>query len=68
MFSEDEYLFSLRTALKDQIETLTSDKITKSREISLVITKLEEACMWLGKEMTYKGLFKPYTDEEQKND
>lgn len=65
MFDEKKALLELRANLKKAIGLLKLDSLTRSRELSLTTTKLEEASMWLGKHMTDMGIFKPYTDEEQ---
>ena len=65
MFSEDEFLKYLRKQLKNHLETLNSGNVHKTRETALLITKLQEASMWLGQDMINRGIFKLYTDEEQ---
>ena len=62
---EKETLLNVRGALKSLIDVM-QNAISKGRESALVITKLEEASMWLGLDMTKKGIFKPYTDEQNK--
>ena len=57
-----EILLKMRTSIRCLSDLIVTNR---TREFSLVITKLEEASMWLGKDMTNRGIFKPYTDEQQ---
>ena len=61
---EAGHLLRIRGELKKLIADL-QNHVSKNREIALVLTNLEQGAMWLGKEMTNRGIFKPYTDEEQ---
>lgn len=57
--SEIQETKALRATLDDVIDDV-KERLSKSRETSIVITKLEEASMWLGKHLHNIGSPDPY--------
>ena len=53
--NESDALVLLNTAL----ELMTNKLVTKSRELSIAITQLETAMMWLNKDRANKGFIQP---------
>lgn len=53
---------AIRAHLDDTIDEVKS--LSKTRETSLAITKLEEASMWLGKHLHNLGTPNPYPESK----
>lgn len=61
VMSVEEYLHELRSEIDTKVSTLRGLKFEKAgREISLVITNLQQARLWLGEAMKVEGFVQPY--------